>query len=133
MINKVILVSFVGTLYNIVKTLGVDAPEYKSFYNYLFDVLNRTFPNPNPVFGTVQQHKAVDVKASRKLINILNGYGELNLHELNIGLSRGKLDAVKEYKHRTGKSLMDSKRDVERVFEELGLVFAANSPQYDAA
>lgn len=131
MINKVILVSFVGTLYNIVKTLGVDAPEYKSFYNYLFEVLNRTFPNPNPN-PVLNPNNPGNVQLSRRLNDILNNWGgDITSKELSIGLSEGKLSAVKEYKNRTGHNLMESKRHIERVFSELGLVFSAYSDHHD--
>lgn len=43
--------------------------------------------------------------------------------EIGIGLDRGKLDAIKEYKTRTGLSLIDAKRSVEQYFEQKGLQF----------
>jgi len=48
---------------------------------------------------------------------------DLTPDEVNIGQTRGKLDAVKVYKNRTGKSLMDSKKAVEDHFSKHGIQF----------
>lgn len=44
-------------------------------------------------------------------------------HEINLGRESGKLAAIKAYKERTGQSLMDAKRNVERYFETMGYKF----------
>lgn len=57
---------------------------------------------------------AQDMKSSRYF---------LTTAEVEAGTSIGKLEAVKRYKQRTGRSLMDSKREVEQHFERNGLMF----------
>jgi hypothetical protein len=43
--------------------------------------------------------------------------------EIRVGKEVGKLELVKMYKERTGKSLMDSKNTVEKYFADQGLQF----------
>ena len=43
--------------------------------------------------------------------------------EINIGQNRGKLDMIKEYKTRTGRSLMEAKQACEQYFEAKGMAF----------
>lgn len=43
--------------------------------------------------------------------------------EIEIGQQKGKLDAVKEYKARTGLSLLEAKWTVEQYFDKYGYVF----------
>lgn len=53
--------------------------------------------------------------------------GILSQAEINVGQQTGKLDAVKMYKERTKESLMDSKRTVEKFFEDNNLKFKSFS------
>lgn len=52
-------------------------------------------------------------------------HGEITLSQTEFEhvVCKKKLDAVKEYKNRTGKSLMDSKRDIESWAESAGFNF----------
>lgn len=64
---------------------------------------------------------------SHKLLNIvadiINDNGLLTPEEVSLGINKGKLNAIKEYKKRTGKFLLDSKRDVEEYFSNNNLSF----------
>jgi ribosomal protein L7/L12 len=50
--------------------------------------------------------------------------GIVTYKEVQIGLYQGKLEAVKEYKNRTGYPLLEAKRIVEKYFEDHNLKFA---------
>src|SRR5688572_11592911 len=52
---------------------------------------------------------------------------KLTIDEIAIGTNHGKVECVKAYKNRTGKSLIDSKNFVEQYFEQNGLSFCPNS------
>lgn len=64
----------------------------------------------------------VKVKTQRE-INY-ETFPKLTTEELRIGLDNGKLELVKEYKNRTGKSLLDTKQFVEDCFEKQGYKFS---------
>ncbi len=51
----------------------------------------------------------------------------LTLSEEFAGTTKGKLECVKLYKDRTGKSLIESKKDCEKYFEANGLKFFSHS------
>lgn len=51
----------------------------------------------------------------------------LTLSEEFAGTTKGKLECVKLYKDRTGKSLIESKKDCEKYFEANGLKFFNHS------
>lgn len=55
--------------------------------------------------------------------DIINHNGILTLEEIELGIDEGKLHVVKKYKERTGKTLMESKRDVEEYFSNNNLSF----------
>lgn len=58
--------------------------------------------------------------------------GELNQEEIDAGLSPGgKIAAIKLYRVRTGKGLVDSKHDVENYFQKKGLTFGTYKSNYD--
>ena len=50
-------------------------------------------------------------------------YTSLTSDEVAQGINRGKLEAVKAFKNRTGVSLLDAKQNVERFFEAHGYEF----------
>lgn len=50
-------------------------------------------------------------------------YTNLTSDEVAQGINRGKLEAVKAFKNRTGVSLLDAKQNVERFFEAHGYEF----------
>lgn len=50
----------------------------------------------------------------------------LTLAEEIAGSTKGKLECVRLYKERTGKSLIDAKKDCEKFFESHGLKFFNN-------
>jgi ribosomal protein L7/L12 len=52
-----------------------------------------------------------------------SGSLEVTTEEINAGKNKGKLEAVKLYKARTGLSLMESKNNIETCFTNLGLEF----------
>lgn len=54
----------------------------------------------------------------------------LTAKEVSVGLNHGKIECVKEYKNRTGKSLMDSKNDVEKHFDINYLIFGPYKPRF---
>ncbi len=79
------------------------------------------------------KHKFLTVSPNGTLIQDKNPEQVLNLDKLTLdeiqaGESQGKLECVRLYKHRSGKSLMDSKRFVEKYFADNGLTFLP--PQY---
>lgn len=74
-------------------------------------LIKHSYLKINPV-GNIELHQNYD--------NVTFG---LTLNEVDIGQTKGKLDAVKEYKNRTGKSLMDSKKAVEDHFSKNGIRF----------
>lgn len=47
----------------------------------------------------------------------------LTMSEINLGLYQGKITCIKAYRNRTGKSLFESKQEVEKYFRENGLTF----------
>lgn len=55
--------------------------------------------------------------------NLLKWLPVPNTVEIHAGKWTGKIEAVKQYKNRTGLSLMDSKRAIEEFFEMKGLPF----------
>lgn len=54
----------------------------------------------------------------------------LTPNEVSIGLEYGKIECVKEYRNRTGKSLLDCKRDIEKHFEMNYLTFGTYKPRF---
>jgi hypothetical protein len=92
---------------------GSTTREYLKLYELFRESLDALLPDPRPR-NTFEPTPGLDYA---------DGAWVLTPAEVITGATRGKLDAVKDYKNRTGQSLLYSKQTVEKFFEGHGLRF----------
>ena len=89
---------------------GQYTEEYRALWIALKEAFYHSMPDPTP-------------PPVSPAVTVYVHFEGMTWEEVNMGQTIGKLDAVKEYKHRTGKGLMDSKIFVEKFFENRSLKF----------